>query len=62
MESPCVKLCLLDPEVGLCRGCYRTLGEIGAWSGMSPEARRAVMAELPGRAARISPEAPCAAC
>jgi predicted Fe-S protein YdhL (DUF1289 family) len=50
IESPCVKLCVVHPESRLCMGCYRTIDEITAWSGMTPEARRAVMAELPARA------------
>lgn len=53
IESPCVKLCQIHPEERICVGCYRTLEEIGAWSRMSPEARRAVMAELPERAPRL---------
>lgn len=39
--SPCLKVCLLD--VGQeCRGCRRTLAEIGSWSRMTLDARRAV--------------------
>jgi predicted Fe-S protein YdhL (DUF1289 family) len=50
IESPCVKLCVVHPESRLCMGCYRSIDEITAWSAMSPEARRVVMAELPSRA------------
>jgi hypothetical protein len=50
IESPCVKVCLIHPEARICIGCHRSADEIAAWSRMSPEARRAVMAELPGRA------------
>ena len=32
-----------------------SIEEIAAWSGMSAEARRAVMAELPARAHRVKP-------
>jgi len=32
IESPCIKLCKLDASGQLCLGCYRTRGEIGAWS------------------------------
>lgn len=55
IESPCIKLCVVEPESGLCLGCYRSIEEIGGWSRMSPEARRALMAELPGRADRVKP-------
>jgi predicted Fe-S protein YdhL (DUF1289 family) len=50
IESPCVKVCLLHPQTGLCLGCHRSADEIAAWSAMTPAERRAVMAELPGRA------------
>ncbi len=64
IESPCVKICLIHPETGLCLGCKRTLEEIASWSRLTPEERRAIMAELPlrqaaptrrrgGRAARV---------
>lgn len=49
VDSPCVKVCVIHPQTGLCLGCARTLGEIAAWSRMAPEARRAVMTELPLR-------------
>lgn len=49
IESPCVRLCRIDAESDLCLGCHRTLAEIAAWGRMSPQARAAVMAELPAR-------------
>ena len=54
IESPCVKICVVHPESRLCTGCLRSIDEIGAWSKMSPEARRAIMAELPSRAGQLS--------
>jgi predicted Fe-S protein YdhL (DUF1289 family) len=55
VESPCIKLCVVHPEARICMGCYRSIEEIAAWSTMSPEARRAVMAELPSRAPLVKP-------
>jgi uncharacterized protein len=49
IETPCVKLCVVDPDSGFCIGCGRTPSEIGGWIAMSPDARRAVMAELDER-------------
>ena len=49
IDSPCVKICVVHPEARLCVGCLRTLDEIGQWSKMTPEDRRAVMATLPDR-------------
>ncbi|SEN10603.1 hypothetical protein SAMN05216227_1007130 [Pseudorhodobacter antarcticus] len=54
VESPCVKLCVIHPEARLCVGCFRSIDEIGAWSRMSIETRRAVMAELPTRAKTLT--------
>ena len=48
-QSPCIKVCVIHPKTGLCVGCHRTGDEIAAWPGMTPEARRAVMAELADR-------------
>ncbi|WP_371036320.1 MULTISPECIES: DUF1289 domain-containing protein [unclassified Rhodosalinus] len=53
IESPCVKLCVIHPEARICAGCHRSIDEITAWSRMTPEARRAVMAELPSRGALL---------
>ncbi|MFC7703680.1 DUF1289 domain-containing protein [Plastorhodobacter daqingensis] len=53
MESPCVKICVIDPAHGLCTGCLRSLDEIAAWSRLSADERRAIMAALPARAARL---------
>jgi predicted Fe-S protein YdhL (DUF1289 family) len=49
MPSPCRKLCVYDPQRGICAGCGRTLGEIENWLEMSEEEQRAVVALLPER-------------
>ncbi len=54
VDSPCVKLCVIHPEERLCVGCYRSIEEISVWSRMTPEARAAVMADLPGRSPRMA--------
>lgn len=54
IESPCVKICVIEPSADLCLGCLRTRAEIAGWSRMTAEARRAVTAELPGRAPRLN--------
>jgi predicted Fe-S protein YdhL (DUF1289 family) len=55
VASPCIKVCVVDGASGLCLGCYRTLGEIGGWSGLSDQQRAEIMTELPGRRERIDP-------
>lgn len=52
-ESPCVRICVVHPEARLCVGCFRSLEEIARWGRMSAAERRAVVAELPGRADRM---------
>ena len=47
--SPCVAICVLDPATGLCRGCYRTLGEIEIWANATAEEKRRVLARLSAR-------------
>lgn len=54
IESPCVKLCLMHPTERICMGCYRSIEEIAGWGRMTPEARRAVMADLHDRAPRVT--------
>jgi predicted Fe-S protein YdhL (DUF1289 family) len=49
MESPCVKICVIDAPSGLCLGCRRSLHEIAAWGSMTDDMRARIMAELPLR-------------
>ncbi|WP_424930890.1 DUF1289 domain-containing protein [Amaricoccus macauensis] len=55
VESPCVKVCVIHEESGLCLGCYRSLEEIAAWSSLPPQQRQAIMNELPSRTERVKP-------
>lgn len=52
VSSPCIRVCLLDPETGLCEGCGRTREEIGSWFRLPEEERLRIMAELPERMRR----------
>jgi len=49
VSSPCIRVCILDPETGLCEGCGRTREEIARWFRLPEEERRRIMAELPER-------------
>ena len=53
IETPCNKVCVIDPASGLCIGCGRTLAEIGSWISMTADERRRVMDELPARRAAL---------
>jgi uncharacterized protein len=52
VASPCTSVCTIDQASGLCAGCRRTLDEIAAWSTLSDDQKRAVLAELPARELR----------
>jgi predicted Fe-S protein YdhL (DUF1289 family) len=54
MKSPCVKVCIMDPQRDVCMGCARTLDEIARWGLMGDGAREAVMAALPERRERLA--------
>lgn len=49
VASPCIGICQMDPLSRLCSGCRRTIDEIAAWSIMSADEKRRVLAELPRR-------------
>jgi predicted Fe-S protein YdhL (DUF1289 family) len=54
IETPCVKVCVVEPETGFCIGCGRTRGEIAAWIGLTPHERSLVMSALPERVATLT--------
>ena len=53
IETPCDKICTVDPASGLCIGCGRSLAEIERWTAYSDAERARVMAELPQRIAAL---------
>jgi len=53
IESPCVKVCAIDPTTGWCLGCGRSMREIASWSTLPPDSRRAVLSQLADRKAAI---------
>jgi predicted Fe-S protein YdhL (DUF1289 family) len=54
IESPCNKVCVVDPISALCIGCGRNLAEIEGWLRLLPEQRTRVMAELPQRLSMLA--------
>jgi predicted Fe-S protein YdhL (DUF1289 family) len=49
VETPCIKVCVVDPETGFCVGCGRTRDEIASWLILSRHERRQIMTGLPER-------------
>ena len=56
IKTPCVKVCVVDGESGLCMGCYRRLNEVAGWARLPEAERETILAELPSRRALIRPE------
>ncbi len=51
--SPCIGVCVINSQIQLCDGCYRTLEEIAAWWDYTPAQKHEVLARLEQRLARI---------
>ena len=51
VPSPCISVCVMDPDGAFCLGCFRTLDEIAAWGTLDADAKRRVLALLPAREA-----------
>ena len=47
----------MDLDRGVCKGCLRTLDEIGRWAGMTEDEQREVLARLEKRRSEF-PELP----
>ena len=56
IATPCIKVCVIDGESGLCLGCQRSLPEVAAWGRYTDAERAEIMAGLPERRSRIRPE------
>lgn len=46
VPSPCISICRMDPQSGLCEGCHRTIEEIVQWSTATEETKRKVWVEI----------------
>ena len=55
VPSPCISVCRINADSGLCEGCFRTLGEISAWSRLSIEGRHRLWQTIGQRIAVLQP-------
>jgi len=51
VPSPCLSVCIMDPNNGMCTGCWRTLDEIAAWSSLDEAGKRSIWRLIAERAA-----------
>jgi predicted Fe-S protein YdhL (DUF1289 family) len=49
VPSPCTRICVVDDERQLCRGCYRTLDEISRWASYTRAQKLALLTVLARR-------------
>ncbi len=55
--SPCVSICTINDDSGLCEGCFRTLDEIAVWSQLDNAAKHEVWSRIALRAAQSKVQA-----
>ncbi|MGB3934552.1 MAG: DUF1289 domain-containing protein [Burkholderiales bacterium] len=51
MDSPCIRVCVMDGDLRYCLGCWRTLDEITRWGTMSEAEQADLIAQLAARRA-----------
>jgi predicted Fe-S protein YdhL (DUF1289 family) len=56
IASPCIQVCVVDGQSGLCLGCHRTLAEIAGWTKLGDAERARITADLAARRRLIAPE------
>ncbi|MGH8808681.1 MAG: DUF1289 domain-containing protein [Noviherbaspirillum sp.] len=49
VPSPCINVCRMNAQTGLCEGCLRTIDEIVQWGSATEEMKRAVWMEIKRR-------------
>lgn len=54
IATPCVKVCMVDPDTGWCLGCGRTLPEIAQWARFTDQTRADIMAGLEPRMDKLA--------
>lgn len=52
VPSPCMSVCQMDENLGLCQGCLRTLDEIRAWGNANAAFKRQVWGAIEARVAQ----------
>jgi predicted Fe-S protein YdhL (DUF1289 family) len=53
VPSPCIDVCKIEGDTGLCIGCLRTRDEIRGWKNMPDDLRLAMIEELSHRKANL---------
>jgi predicted Fe-S protein YdhL (DUF1289 family) len=56
VPSPCVSVCQMDEETGLCEGCWRNVDEICDWSINTDTEKKAVWSAIAQRLQQAHPD------
>ena len=48
-DSPCIDICTIDPESGLCIGCGRTPEEINDWNSNDNVEKKQILTKIKTR-------------
>jgi len=49
VPSPCVSVCVINPNTGLCEGCLRNLEEVAGWGQMPSGQQKEIWQRIQGR-------------
>ena len=49
VPSPCISVCRMNPQSGLCEGCLRSIEEIAQWGNVGDELKRAILKRIEQR-------------
>lgn len=49
IPSPCINVCRMTADTGLCEGCFRTLVEIAGWSRQDDDGKRRILSAVAKR-------------
>ncbi len=53
VKSPCINVCRMDANSGLCEGCLRTVDEIAGWATVPDEKKVLILVAVAQRRARL---------
>ena len=54
IPTPCISVCRVSADNGLCEGCFRTLGEISAWGRSTAANKRELWKTIMHRAKLVA--------
>ena len=58
VQSPCISVCCMSDNSGLCLGCFRTRDEIAGWSSAGDDGKRGVWKLIEQRMDGLLPSDP----